>query len=182
VSQNNAWKTLKEKVIYTTPWCRLTEETVQLPDGVVIDNYSLVELNDVVMILPVTDKKEVIMERQYRHGVRKTLLELPAGTYDAKKEKPEDAIRRELLEETGYKIKNLRYLGKIYEYPTKEKHSINIYLGTSLIYEPINFKEATENIEIVKVPWEKIESMIENGEIQVSGTIAAIHLAEKYLK
>lgn len=182
MSQNNAWKVLKEKRIYTTPWCRVTEETVKLPDGSVIDDYSLVELNDVVLILPVTDSKEIIMERQYRHGVRKTLLELPAGTYDAIKEKPEDAVRRELLEETGYKTNDLKYLGKIYEYPTKEKHTISIYLGTSLVYEPIDFKEATENIEIVKVPWNKIESLIKNGEIQVSGTIAAIHMAVKYFK
>ena len=46
----------------------------------------------------------------YRYQIGKTFLELPGGTIE-KKEKPLDAARKELVEETGYQSKKLEYKG-----------------------------------------------------------------------
>ena len=178
----SVWKTLKEKIIYATPWCTVKEETVQLPNGEIISDYSIVEFRNVAMVFPLTKEKEVVMVRQYRHGVKKILLELPAGTYDKEKESPEKAASRELLEETGYKAATTVLLGEAYDYPTKDRHSIHIYFADDISYEPIEFHEATEEVEVVKVPFEKLDYYIENGEIAVTGTITAIHLAKNYMK
>lgn len=182
MSKQTFWKTLKESTVYSTPWLTVKEETVQLPHGEIVDNYSVVEFRNVAMVFPLFKGNEVIMVRQYRHGVRKILLELPAGTYDSEREDPETAAKRELWEETGYRTKNLSLLGTVYDYPTKDRHSVSIYFTDDLTFEPTTHKEATEDIEVVKVPLSELEEYIEKGEIAVSGTITAIHLAKEYLQ
>lgn len=54
------------------------------------------------VVLPITEKLEVVAVRQYKQGCNKIVLELPAGTADFANETPEEVMRRELLEETGY--------------------------------------------------------------------------------
>jgi ADP-ribose pyrophosphatase len=176
------WKTLKEKVVYDTPWMSVIEETLKLPDGTIVENYSTVKLRDVVAVFPMTPENEVIMVRQYRHAVRKMMLELPAGTYDKEKEKPADAMRRELQEETGYVATDLHYLGKLYEYPTKASHKISIYFTDKLKYNPIAHNDPMENVEVVKIPLDKIDQYILDGTIESSGTIAAISMVKTHLK
>lgn len=182
MNKNAIWKTIKEKIIYSTPWLTVKEETVQLPNGEVVDDYSVVEFRSVAIVFPLTQDSQVIMVRQYRHGVKKILLELPAGTYDKDSEEPAIAAKRELHEETGYKTDNLVLLGTAYDFPTKDRHSISIYFTDDIAFEPITHKEATEDVEVVKIPLDELEKYIERGEIAVSGTIAAIHLAKEYLQ
>lgn len=176
------WKIISEKTVYSTPWCTVKEETVELPNGDIIDEYSIIELPDVVMIFPLTKDNRVIMVRQYRHGAKKVLMELPAGTYDKNEEAPKIAAQRELQEETGYKTDELVFLGTVYEYPTKDRHSISIYFADDITPETTTFKEATKEIEVVEIPLDELESYIQRREIAVSGTIAAIHLAKEYLE
>lgn len=182
MNKNAFWKTLKEKIVYSTPWLTVKEETVQLPNGEIVDDYSIVEFNNVAMVFPLTKDNHVIMVKQYRHGVKKILIELPAGTYDKDKEKPETAAKRELWEETGYKTDNLVLLGTAYDYPTKDRHSISMYFTDDIAFEPTTHKEATEDVEVVKIPLDELEAYIQRGEIAVSGTITAIHLAKEYLQ
>lgn len=182
MQKNLIWKTITEKIIYSTPWLTVKEEVVQLPNSSFINDYSVVELPNVAMVFPLTHDNKVIMVKQYRHGVKKILLELPAGTYNSEREKPEEAAKRELWEETGFKADMLVYLGTIYDYPTKDRHSISIYFTDSITFEATNFKEDTENVEIVTIPFDELDTLIQRGEIAVGGTISAIYLAKVYLK
>lgn len=132
------------------------------------------------MIFPLTSDNQVVMVKQYRHGVRQILLELPAGTYSKDKGNPEEAARRELQEETGYRAGNLIQLGKLYDYPTKDTHNITVFLATNITYNPIQHNENTESIERLKIPLQEIDKYIREGKITVAGTIAAIRLAQLY--
>ncbi len=94
------------------PWVKLNEERLrvgyrrlrrclfQFPDGHT-DTYDLMDEGPVVCTLALTAAGRVVLARQYRPGPDEILLELPGGGMEPG-ETPEQAARRELLEETGY--------------------------------------------------------------------------------
>lgn len=90
-------ETLPErKTIFATPWFQLMES----PSGGKYPNYSI-QAPDFVTIIGVTEKKEILLVRQFRHAVNRMTLELPAGHIE-KDETPEQAARKEFVEETGH--------------------------------------------------------------------------------
>lgn len=172
------WKLLDSELVLDTPWYRIRKDKVKLPSGVIIDDYYVSELPNVVLVFPITPKNEVIMVRQYRHPVQTILTELPAGTFNRNEENAQAAARRELLDETGYSSPHkLEFLGSVFEYPTKDSHKISLFLARDVAKtaEP-NFED-TEDIEVIKAPLNQTLEMVYRNEIQVSGSIVAILLA-----
>ncbi|MBI3589717.1 MAG: NUDIX hydrolase [Candidatus Liptonbacteria bacterium] len=176
------WKTLESKVVFDSGWYKIIQDKVELPSGKIIDDYFIGDLPSVSMVFPLTKDKKAVFVRQYRHGTKEILLELPAGTYDPKKEKPADVAKRELLEETGYKADDLIYLGRVRNYPSKQTDYIDLHLAIEVENTGVTSIEPTEDIEIVLVPLEKVINLIIEQEIVVGGSIANIFLAHNYLK
>ena len=73
---------------------------------------------DFVCIIAVTRKKELLLVRQFRHAVGSTTLELPAGHVE-KNETPEQAARKELLEETGHVANKFELLASLSPSPAR---------------------------------------------------------------
>src|SRR4030043_2059902 len=73
------------------------------------ESFERVNCKGVVAIVPVTDKNEVLLIRQFRPPVNGYVIEFPAGLND-KKETLKEAAKRELLEETGYSARELFFL------------------------------------------------------------------------
>lgn len=69
-----------------------------------------------VVVIPFLDDGRVVLVRQYRHAARQSLWELVAGGLN-RGEKPERAARRELVEETGYRARSVRFLFDFYPSP-----------------------------------------------------------------
>lgn len=95
------WKTLKSSYAFLCPWLRVRKDHVQLPSGVEMDDFYVVESSDWVNVIAITEDGLFLIEEQYRHGVGQVCFELPAGNV-SKGEKPLEAAKRELLEETGF--------------------------------------------------------------------------------
>src|SRR5262249_16025358 len=110
------------------------------------------------------------------------LLEVPSGTFNPSLENPEDAARRELLEETGYAAGELISLGRINEDPTKESHTIYPFLSIHVERVSSQNLNAGECIDGVEVPLDSIEQRAFSGEIDVAVSIATIFRASKKLK
>ena len=81
-------------------WPPLTEDEVQLPSGA-RKHWIRMHLGTSAAILVVTKEKEIVLTREYRHGLGRLAFSLPGGTA-RDGESPEACARRELLEETGY--------------------------------------------------------------------------------
>lgn len=96
------WRTLERREVLSVPG-RLTVavETVELPNGKIIDDYWQVTARSYVVVFAETEDRRIVCLRQYRHGPRRVNLELVAGQIEDS-EAPLQAAQRELLEEAGY--------------------------------------------------------------------------------
>ncbi len=136
---------------------------------------------DIVLILAVTQHREFVFVRQYRHGVQEILLELPGGSFDPRVESSLTAAARELKEETGYVAEPMTQFATLYDNPVKDTNKIHLVIAENAQPTGTRQLDITENIEIVRIPMEDVLEKLLTGEIFVSGTIAALFLGLKYL-
>lgn len=93
------------------PWLEVFKETIELPDGRLVDDFYSVEMQDFVVVVAVTGAGDVVVESLYRHGPATVTWSLPAG-YIHLGESPLEAAIRELREETGYEAAAWTHLGR----------------------------------------------------------------------
>jgi ADP-ribose pyrophosphatase len=105
------WKVIGRREVLSIPdRVTVSIESVLLPDGRYVDDYVQIDIPHFVLVFAVTSSDKVIWLRQYRHGARCVGLELPSGHINPA-ERPLEAARRELLEETGYESEDWTSLG-----------------------------------------------------------------------
>ncbi|MFC1570760.1 NUDIX hydrolase [Candidatus Omnitrophota bacterium] len=117
----------------------------------------------------------VVLIRQYRAVIGKYIWELPAGTLDGK-ESPRICAKREVQEETGYKVRNLKKLGKIYTTPGFCNEVIHVYKAecSSRGNTDMDFDEM---IKVESLTKKEVRGLFESGKITDSKTISALSMA-----
>ncbi|MEB3280043.1 MAG: NUDIX hydrolase [Lyngbya sp.] len=170
------WKQLDSELIVDNQWCRVRKDTVELPNGTIIDDFFVNVRPDIALVLPITPQNEIVFVRQYRHGVGQVLLELPAGSFHPAEESPEVAATRELTEETGYVPESMVKLATLYDNPVKDTNSVHLFLASNVQKIQARQLDITEEIEVVLVPVNQVIEYINRGEICVAGTVAALFL------
>lgn len=131
----------------------------------------------IVAIAALTPKRELILEKAFRLPFKNYVIELPAGLMDKEKESEKSAIRRELLEETGYSVSELRLLthGVISSGSSNDEMAIYFGDGALKVAEPK--LECSEDIEVILVPIGELLSFIrksQNRGLKVDLKIPAI--------
>ncbi|MDH6056532.1 NUDIX hydrolase [Umezakia ovalisporum] len=175
------WNILKSEIVLEHPWCQVRRDEIELPNGKIVDDFFVVVRPEIALILPITNDEEIVFVRQYRHGVGEILLELPAGGFDPGKEDAAVAAVRELKEETGYLAEKVTKLATLYDNPVKDTNKIHLFLAENVAKYGEQTLDVTEDIEIVLVPVESVLNKINQGEIAVAGTIAALFLGLNFL-
>lgn len=171
------WKTLKSRRIFTAkPWVQLSVEKVLLPDGRVVDDFYQMQFVDCVVIFAQTKEGKVLLERQYKHGIRKVTLTLPMGGVD-KGEEPLLAAQRELKEETGYVSKDWQALGHFAQLGNMGGSYVHMFRALDAEQRGEPKPGDLEEMEIIlKDPAELVES-IRSGEISIMNSVATVLMA-----
>ena len=128
------------------------------------------------MVFPVTPNQEIVFVRQYRHATGEILLELPAGSFNPEFESAKTAAQRELEEETGYVTEEMIPLATLYDNPIKDTNKIYLFFAKDVHPSGKQQMDIMEDIEVVLIPVAQVKEKIAQGDIQVSGTLAAIFL------
>jgi 8-oxo-dGTP pyrophosphatase MutT (NUDIX family) len=169
------WRQLGSELALDHRWFRVRRDTVELPDGGIVDDYFVAVRDDFALVAAVTDADELVLVRQWKQGVRAVQLELPGGIVDD--EDPAAAAARELLEETGYACGELRRVGGGPLDPSKETNSAHLFVGTGARRVAEQQLDATEEIEVVLLPLAAAREAIRDGRIDAPTSVAGIYLA-----
>jgi len=168
------WKTLSSKYLFTDNWLTLRVDKCERPDGKIIEPYYVYEFTDWVAAFALTKGNKVVMVKQYRHALGETIIELPGGCVDATDKSYEDAIARELLEETGYKFEKIEFLCKTSANPSTNNNLLRAYLasGGELIKEQ-QLDEA-EDIEVLLFSIDELKQLIRENKLMQSMHVTAL--------
>lgn len=175
------WRILQSRLVINHKWCQVRQDEVELPTGRIIDDFFINIRPDIALVFPVTAQQEIVFVRQYRHGVGKVLLELPAGAFNPREESSAVAAARELSEETGYVADKLIKLATLYDNPVKDTNCIHLFIAENVINSSQRKLDITEDIEVVLIPISEVMNQVLMGKICVSGTVAAIFLGLEFL-
>ena len=173
------FEVLKSEVLMKGRAFTIRRDHLTTPDGRET-KFDIIEHGGSVVIIPVDEKGNVLLVRQYRHATRGELLELPAGTLD-NNEDPEVCAAREIREETGMAAGELTKLGEFYLAPGYSTEFMVVFLATSLSHNPLE-ADADEFLSVESIPIAEAIKMAERGEIPDAKSLAALFLARPALE
>ncbi|MHB1179558.1 MAG: NUDIX hydrolase [Daejeonella sp.] len=161
---NLDWERISSKYLVRADWATLRVDTCRMPDGTVIPDYYVLEYPDWVNVVALTEDNQVILVRQYRHAAGEEILELPGGVME-KGESPEQAARRELLEETGYEFDKVEFLSELYANPATATNKTHCFLATGGKKTSEQNLDRGEEIIIELVSLTELKELVLNNEI-----------------
>jgi ADP-ribose pyrophosphatase len=170
-------RTVEQRVLHRGRFITFRIDTIEDPDGG-RHAREVVEHPGAVCIVPVHGS-EVLMVRQFRTAVGEVVLELPAGTLDRRAdgsvEPPDEAAPRELGEETGYRARAWRPLGRFWTAPGFTEELMHLYLATDLVpLEGYTGPDVDERLEVQAVDWREAVAMAEDGRIADAKSIIGL--------
>src|SRR3989338_3639688 len=171
------WQLLKRKTVYSSPFLKVFEDKVRLPSGKIIEDYTVVEKSDVVMIVATDKDNNLIAETEYKYAVNKFLFNLPAGHMN-EGEDPITAATRELLEETGFGKGIFKQIGILHEYPTKDTHRVYVIRAKNVekIQKP-KLEDTEESIKIILIQLTDVKKEVFKRKYHASTVLSALVLA-----
>ncbi|NLM75677.1 MAG: NUDIX hydrolase [Clostridiaceae bacterium] len=169
-------KTVSRKPIYEGNIIDVEVLTVELPNGRTAPR-DVVRHSGAAVIVPVTDKGEVVLVKQYRKPIEQVSLEVPAGKLE-KGEDPKICAARELKEETGYTAGKLEKILTLHPASAYTDEVLHVYLASDLTKGEANPDE-DEFITANVYPMEEALNMIKDGLITDAKTVAGVLFAAR---
>jgi len=165
------WETLSSEYLFSDLWFKVRKDKCETREGKIVDPYYVYEFPTWVTAVALTEEGKIILERQYRHALGEVCIEIPGGCVDDTDINLEAAIKRELLEETGYKFSSYEYLGKTSANPSTNNNLMHMFLakgGKKIASQELDHNE---EIEIELATAEELKQMLKENKI-----IQAMHV------
>lgn len=167
-------KTLESAVVFSGNLLTVCCDTVELPNGKQAGR-EFIKHPGAVAVVPVTSDGKIVLVRQFRYPIGKAILEVPAGKLD-KGENPDDCVKRELEEETGYIATRIQKLSSIYTTPGFTDEIIHLYLADGLSLAK-QCPDEDEFLDVEIYSKDEIKKMIADGTITDGKSLLALLLA-----
>lgn len=161
------WKTLGSEYLFRRPWLTVRKDRLQLPNGVVHNEYYVLEYPTWVNVIARTRDGRFVMVEQYRHGLDDIFTELVAGVAE-EGEEPIEAAKRELLEESGYAGGEWTQYMAISANPGSLNNLSYSFLAEGVELVSDQHLDETEDICVHLLTVDEVRSMLMNDEIKQS--------------
>lgn len=163
-SDNRAWEVIHSEYIIDRPWLHARRDHVKLPTGAEHDEYYILEYPEWINVIAITADGMMVMERQYRHGLRRTDIEICAGVAEPG-EDPLEAAKRELLEETGYAGGTWREFMTIAPNPGNMTNYSHTFIAEGVTRCSGQHLDRTEDIEVLLMSPDEVFAHLRDGAI-----------------
>ena len=170
---NRDWKILDRSILQKTRVFDLYSQRMRSPDGGYEDDFYYLQCPDWVVVVPVTPDRQVVLVKQFRHGINQQSLEIPGGIMSDPAENPAQAAARELQEETGYATDQIVDLGFIHPNPALQSNRCHFFLAKNVELASAQNLDPSEDIEVELHPLSKVPEMIESHQITHALCVAA---------
>lgn len=176
------WKILKSETVLENKFFKIHKDRCEKTNGEIIENYYTVERPNVAIIAAFTPEMDLVMIKQYRHPVRSTDYEIPAGFMEPFETDISQAAKRELLEETGYKVDELKEIQDTYSSAGFMNNHVHFFIGFNAKKVAEQKLDDNEELEVSITPWPEALKLLEQEKVKDLGSVTAILLAQNYLK
>lgn len=167
-----------ENVLVNTPFIKAVEEKVRLPDGQESRRFCI-RHSGAAAIIALNEDGTILLERQWRHPLKRSFWELPAGKLDPN-ETEEHCARRELLEECGVSAGRWTRLGELHNAIGYSDERLVIYLAEELSCGEQRLDDG-EHLEVYRIDWHEALEMCHDGRITDVKTIVGLFWLERFL-
>jgi len=176
------WQVVGSTISYEDRWLKVQSDQCLTSTGKLIEPYHVLQYPTWVNVVALTADAEIILARQYRHGAKSILIELPGGAMELSDSSPEAAIRRELQEETGFTEGQWFHTGSTYANPANQNNSVQFFLAIDVQQSQVMNADDNEEIEVIHEGFVEFLRQIWNGTVQLQGLhVAAIHFSVHFI-
>lgn len=171
------WRTTATRTLVKDKWIDLRADDCLRADGLEIKPYYVLDYPDWVQVIAIDADENLVVIRQYRHGIGKLTLEIPSGCIDAADADPLAAAARELREETGYAADQLAHVGTITNNPANQTNRIHIVLAEGARRVAEQSLDESEEIAVELMPVAEARATALAGGFDHSAQIASLLIA-----
>ena len=176
------WQTLSREELARTPIFALMKARRRHPTDAREGDFYQIDSPDWVNILAITAQEQVVLVRQYRHGIDQVTLEIPGGCVDPG-ELPLDAAKRELMEETGYQSDRWEQIGYITANPAFMTNGCTTFIAHEARQVGPQRPDEHEELGLELHPLSQLHDLVRAGQIHHGIVVcAAYHLLLRQLK
>ncbi len=175
------WKKEDQKIEYDCGFFQVIAHRSSSPLTGKEHPFYVLSTRDWINVIALTKEKKVVLVSQYRHGSEAISLETPGGAVD-KGEKPLEAAKRELREETGYEAAEWHLLGKVQPNPAILDNHCYFYLALDAQKTAELDLDEAEELEVGLQDLAQIPQFIQQGQLQHALVVAAFHFLELFKK